>query len=170
MNWLVNSSFSHSWPKPAVCVEASTRSVLITPSSSVTYTMTSPPPKPFTVTVFASAGISSVASGSAGASVVSGSAAASSSSVIAGASSAALMASTAAVEVTVALASASTPSPKVNGPLLPMNCAVNSSPAQRVPMPSVCVLASMTTAETVPSSLSVKRATTSPPPKPDALP
>ncbi len=132
--------------------------------------MTSPSPKPFTVTVFASAGTSSVASGSTGASVVSGSAAASSSSVIAGASSAALMASTAAVEVIVALATASMPSPSVNGPLLPMNCAVNSSPAQRVPRPSVCVLASMVSAEIVPSSLSVRRATTSPPAKPDAVP
>ena len=120
----------------------------------------SAPPKPAIVAVFAF-------SSTMGASVAAGSR---SSAAIAGEVSAALMASTAAVEVMVAPVSPSTFSFRVNGPLLPMNCAVNSSSAQRVPKPGVCVEASMTSAAIVPSSFSVRRAVTSPLPKPTALP
>ena len=166
MNCAVNASSAHFCPSPAVCVDASTTSAVITPFSSVTCTVMSAPPKPAIVAVFAFSSTMG-ASVAAGASVATGSR---SSAAMAGEVSAALMASTAAVEVMVAPVSPSTFSFRVNGPFLPINCAVNSSSAQRVPKPGVCVEVSMTSAAIVPSSFSVRRAVTSPLPKPTALP
>ena len=43
MNWLVNASSAHFCPNPGVCVDASTVREVITPFSSVTFTVISLP-------------------------------------------------------------------------------------------------------------------------------
>ena len=136
INWLVNSSSAHRWPRPGVSPEASTRMEATAPSSRVTVTVTSLW-KPCTVALPLAPPAE------------------------AGASRAAFTAATTASEVMVAPLMPSTPSPRVKGPVLPMNWPVNSSSAQRWPRPGVSPEASTVRAEIAPEPSTVSSTFTS---------
>ncbi len=148
MNWPSHASSAHLSPMPGVWLDTSTLRVAMVPSSfSVTFTVTSPPMSPITkpgaAAVRVPAGVGST--GSAEASTEGSSASSSppprskgTASGFTGAAQASFTASTTAVEVTVAPASASMPSPKVKGALLPTNCSAKlASVVARVPKPMV---------------------------------
>ena len=152
INWSVNSASDARFPRPSVSFGVSMVRALIVPSSFFSAWTVTSPPKPCSVasvTEPAAAGSSCVFVSSGAASSPAASR---------------LIAFRAAVEVTVAPDRASIPSsPKVNGPLLPMNCSVNSASDARLPRPSVSFGVSMVRALIVPSSFFSARTVTSPP-------
>ena len=127
MNWEVNSSSMASWPRPAVSPLASTVMAAMAPFSRVIFTVTSLA-KPLAVAVSTSAPAE------------------------AGADRALLMASTAAWELMVAPDTLSMPSPRVKGPVLPINWEVKASSMVSWPRPAVSPLASMDSCAMAPAS------------------
>ena len=161
MNWFLNSSSCARAPRPGVSANLSSPIVIsaILPSASSPSSTYTSPPKPFFVALtFVSSEASAAGSAaSAGAASSAGAAEA----------SASFTASTTAVEVIVALAIASTFSPSVNGPVLPMNWFLNSSSCARAPKPGVSAnLSSPIVISAILPSASRPSSTYTSPPKP----